>query len=132
MKRFTNLLFVVSIAALPLASCADTAGEPLPKPGSSIPNDDGKLFEPGIPPSNPGNEQDKANPDSKAPIQETDEKTTTVTSGAGTKDGNGGGGPNAPVPEPSTLLLVGAGVAGIALLARRRRRNGQVEHSEEA
>ncbi len=38
-------------------------------------------------------------------------------SGDGT-DGTGGG--SGPVPEPSTLLLVGTGLAGIALLRRRR------------
>jgi hypothetical protein len=33
----------------------------------------------------------------------------------------GGGGGGQPVPEPGTLLLVGTGLAGVALLRRRRR-----------
>ena len=42
--------------------------------------------------------------------------------GAGGSSGNdAGNGNDAPVPEPATLLLLGGGIAGIALLRRRRR-----------
>src|SRR5262245_17361614 len=42
--------------------------------------------------------------------------------GGGRKDpGGGGGGPaGSPVPEPGTMLLVGTGLAGAALMRRRR------------
>ena len=40
--------------------------------------------------------------------------------GDGGGGGDGGNGPG-PVPEPSTLLLVGTGLAGVAMMRRRRK-----------
>jgi len=36
--------------------------------------------------------------------------------------GNGGGGGQQPVPEPSTMLIMGAGIVGIALRSRNKRK----------
>ncbi len=47
------------------------------------------------------------------------------TGGGGTGGGGTGSGGN-PVPEPSTMLLVGSGLAGFALLSRRRRRSAAI------
>jgi hypothetical protein len=60
--------------------------------------------------------------------------TTGGNPGGNTGGGNNGGGntgggsppSGSPVPEPGTMLLVGTGLAGAALL-RRRRRNVVVE-----
>src|SRR5262249_41798942 len=46
--------------------------------------------------------------------------STPPGGGGSTPPGGGGGGSGSPVPEPGTMLLVGTGLAGAALLRRRR------------
>lgn len=43
------------------------------------------------------------------------------TGGGGS--GNGGGGTTSPIPEPSTIALIGIGLLGLTLIARRRRKS---------
>ncbi len=106
MKRIPILFLSAALATVTaLSSCADNNGtRPLTDAGgNSIPRDDGELFRPGTP---------KVGKD--API----DKKGDATSSAKTHSDDQG--PNSPVPEPLTLFLVGAGLAGAALLRRRR------------
>jgi hypothetical protein len=115
MKRLQTLT-ALCLACLLLSACNDGAATTTAKPNQRLPGDSGT----GSMPKDPLREMPQR-PD--AP----DQRNNT----------NGGGGdmrvpdhaiggdtqprPNSPVPEPGTLFLVGSGLAGLALLQRRRR-----------
>ena len=108
--RLSFLLLTILATGLPscsdgsgsVAETTDTASNPLPPTNGS----DGNVFTPLAPKPDFISREDTS-----PPLPE-----HTVNPSA---DGDA---PPPPVPEPSTFLLVGSGLAGIAIYRRRRRR----------
>lgn len=104
--RTTSLALLLLFTAV---SCADSSsGRNTPSSGGEnntppVTKGDGTAFTPGK---------------TEAP-----EVPQPGSKGTGGNGGSGPGNPGAPVPEPATILLVGTGLAGLAIYHRRKRRS---------
>ncbi len=121
------LLHASLIAAFSLASCADHGSrivslDPAPQP--PIGPSDGNTIGGGLGASGPtgtGSVDLPAGGSGPATPSDLPSDGTSPTDALGGGGGGGGGAGGSPVPEPGTMLLVGTGLAGAALMRRRRK-----------
>ncbi len=109
------LLHASLIAAFSLASCADHGSrivslDPAPQP--PIGPSDGNTIGGGL---------GASGPTGTGSVDLPAGGSGPPTDALGGGGGGGGGAGGSPVPEPGTMLLVGTGLAGAALMRRRRK-----------
>lgn len=131
MMHFQKLLLLATLSVLPLvAACNNgTSAEPLQtSPRIDVPGDDGQIFSGGRDSNGQGLGNGGANQGGGS-AGNYGSSATAVAANANTDAPQGGGGANPAVPEPATMFVFGTGLAGLALVRRRRAR---IETEEDA
>ncbi|MCB9880949.1 MAG: PEP-CTERM sorting domain-containing protein [Planctomycetes bacterium] len=119
MKHIKTLLLLTSLSVLPLTACNNGSNAlPLETSPRTTPGDSGGSIYLGG-----GGESGNGTPGYSGSGEYTHYVPTQEVPINGSKTGGGGGGgANPAVPEPTTMFFFGTGLAGLALVRRRRNR----------